>query len=521
MGYAGFDDPTGTTGSPTLSVTELTAQIKARLERAFAQIRVHGEISRLTRHRSGHIYFTIKDEHAAIAAVIWRSTAARLTCQPVEGASFVFSGSIGVYEPRGTYQLIVRHIAPLGAGRLAAEFERRKQCFAQRGWFDAARKRAIPPLPQHIGIATSPSGAALQDVRKVLATRPAWLRLTLAPCQVQGAEAPASIAHALQRLGTLAPDVILLVRGGGSMEDLWCFNDEQVVRAMVDCPVPIITGIGHEIDTTLADLAADMRAATPSNAAELACPARDELRRRLVPVQRLQQLLRRIVEHRQVLLHQRAQRARHSWQRAQDQRQMRLQDWQQRLHVALHTRLHGKRRHLGGLERRLARQAPAYQLKQRQKRLQDQLTRLRLAMRQIMRHRQRYLAQLRTRLHDTGKQPLSFKRRRLQPIEHRLLRLQLLHPRILILRQVEHALAEGTKRALARQRAQFMLVRGKLLMLDPTRVLARGYTITCDAQGRIITQAARISPAALLQTRFQDGTIVSRVIDRNPAGEQT
>jgi len=280
--------------SEALTVSELTAAIKRLLESSFAEVRVVGEVSRLTSHSSGHLYFTIKDRGAAISAVIWKSTAARLRLRPSEGGEFLFAGYLSLYEPRGSYQLIVTAVEPCGEGALAAEFERRKRLFAERGWFDAARKRPLPPLPRHIGIVTSPTAAAFEDVRKVLASRPGWLHLTLAPAVVQGAAAPASVAAALRRLAVLPepPQAILLVRGGGSIEDLWCFNDEALVAAVVASPIPIISGIGHEIDVTLADLAADLRAATPSNAAELVCPAREELRNRLPRLALWQRLLR-------------------------------------------------------------------------------------------------------------------------------------------------------------------------------------------------------------------------------------
>ncbi|PJA33341.1 MAG: exodeoxyribonuclease VII large subunit, partial [Zetaproteobacteria bacterium CG_4_9_14_3_um_filter_53_7] len=196
------------------------------LEQGFARVEVSGEVSRLTRPSSGHLYFTIKDAHAAISAVVWRTTALRLMNQPEEGGEFIFSGHISLYEPRGSYQLVVTRIESAGAGRLAAEFERRKLLFAQRGWFDTQRKQAIPALPSHIGIITSPTAAAFEDVKKVLHTRPAWLQLTLSPCLVQGSSAPKSIEAAIQKISAMVnpPDVLLLVRGGGSIEDLWCFN---------------------------------------------------------------------------------------------------------------------------------------------------------------------------------------------------------------------------------------------------------------------------------------------------------
>ncbi|MDQ6995785.1 MAG: exodeoxyribonuclease VII large subunit, partial [Mariprofundaceae bacterium] len=278
------------------SVTELTASIKQVLEQGFAHIQVQGEVSRLTRPSSGHLYFTIKDSHAAISAVVWRSAAVRLHAQLKEGQAFIFSGHLSVYEPRGTYQMMVTRIMPVGAGALAAEFERRKALFAKRGWFSQAKKQAIPTLPQHIGIVTSETAAALQDVKKVLATRPAYLKTTLFSCVVQGEQAPDSIVAAFHKIQAMSqrPDVILLVRGGGSMEDLWCFNDERVVQAVFDCDLPIISGVGHEIDTTLVDYAVDVRAATPSNAAELSCPSRDYLRQTLPSIARIKQML----EHR-------------------------------------------------------------------------------------------------------------------------------------------------------------------------------------------------------------------------------
>ncbi|RMH60393.1 MAG: exodeoxyribonuclease VII large subunit [Zetaproteobacteria bacterium] len=505
--------------SAPLSVSELTAKIKVRLEQAFVRVRVHGEVSRLTRHRSGHVYFTIKDEHAVIAAVIWRSTVARLACQPVEGESFVFSGSIAVYEPRGIYQLIVRQVSPLGIGRLAAEFERRKQLFARRGWFDTARKRPTPPLPQHIGIVTSSSGAALQDVRKVLATRPAWLRLTLAPCLVQGPEAPTSIVHAITQLSKERPDLILLVRGGGSLEDLWCFNDERVVQAIVDCPVPIITGIGHEIDTTLADLAADKRAATPSNAAELACPSRDELRQRLVPEARWRQMVQHQISLHRLRTRSYRQKLQAILQRQYNDWRSRVRAWDERLYETTPIYLRQRRNFLHALERRLQLQAPAYQLKRRQRRVQSLLTSLQRALRDRLRKQHTRLTQLDKRLNEVARRPVLEKRRRLQSLLHRWHRLRLLDPRRYELRRQQQKLPGAAQRSLHAHQARFEIMRGKLYMLNPKRVLARGYTITCDEAGTIITHARAVPEGTLLHTQFQDGTISSRVVKECNKGE--
>ncbi|MDQ6988149.1 MAG: exodeoxyribonuclease VII large subunit [Mariprofundaceae bacterium] len=332
-----------TQNSP-LSVGELTAHIKQVLEQGFARVQVVGEVSRLTARASGHAYFTIKDANAALAAVIWKSTIVRLSSMPEEGRQYIFHGHISLYAPQGRYQLVVSRLEAAGGGALAAEFERRKQDFLARGWFDSARKLNIPPLPKHIGIVTSASAAALQDVRKVLTTRPGWLMLTLSPSLVQGQTAANEIVRALARLQNMTnpPDVILLVRGGGSPEDLWCFNDESVVRAIVDCPIPIISGIGHDIDNTLADFAADMQAATPSNAAELACPAAETLRRQMPRIALLNQFLHHRTAHARKTSEQAATRLTHRWQSLRDEQRMRLdrlQQAMQRLHDDLTPRL--------------------------------------------------------------------------------------------------------------------------------------------------------------------------------------
>jgi len=285
----------------------------------------------LTARASGHAYFTIKDANAALGAVIWKSTVARLSSTPEEGKQYIFHGHLSLYAPQGRYQLVISRLEAAGGGALAAEFERRKQEFIARGWFDAARKLDIPPLPKRIGIVTSATAAALQDVRKVLASRPGWLQLTLSPSLVQGQAAAGEIVRALSRLQNMdeSPDVILLVRGGGSPEDLWCFNDENVVRAIVDCHIPIISGIGHEIDNTLADFAADMQAATPSNAAEISCPAIETLRRHMPRIALLGQFLRQRTAHARKSNEQATTRLVHRWQSLRDEQRMRLDRSQQ------------------------------------------------------------------------------------------------------------------------------------------------------------------------------------------------
>jgi len=464
-----------------LSVSELTAGIKRLLEQNYASVEVIGEVSRLTRHGSGHIYFTIKDANAAISAVIWRSTAARLKTLPEEGREFVFSGHISVYEPRGAYQLIVRSVAGAGAGRLAAEFERRKALFAERGWFDTARKKQPPPLPRHIGIVTSPSAAALEDVKKVLATRPGWLELTLSPCIVQGAQAAAAIATAINRLSSLPepPDVILLVRGGGSMEDLWCFNDETVVKAVVDCPVPIISGIGHEIDITLADFAADVRAATPSNAAELACPSRDDLRRRLPRLPLLQSLLGHHLQHAQKQYAARYQQLIYIWRQEQDRRHLHAERAATKLHDALQMQLQQSRRGLQRLTQQLGRLEPHARLRRQQRLLTQARRRLQSALPVHIAAAENPVIRLRQRLRDWPHAALTDKRRQWQ---NRL-----------------HALAA----------------------MDPRHVLRRGYTLALRIDGSLLTSATGIQTGDEMQVHFHDGCVDTRVTDTHAGGKET
>jgi len=348
-----------------LSVSELTAGIKQVLEQDFSSACVLGEISRLNRQASGHMYFTIKDEGASLSAVIWKSTVQRLILLPEEGQQYIFSGHISLYPPQGRYQLIVSHLEAAGGGALAIEFERRKNDFAERGWFAPEIKRPIPAMPCHIGIVTSGTAAALQDVKKVLSTRPGWLQLTLSPTLVQGNAAASQITRALKRLQQMKdkPDVILLVRGGGSPEDLWCFNEEAVVRAIVECGIPVITGIGHEIDISLADFAADKRAATPSNAAEMVCPDKETLRKQMPRITLLQQLIRHSLASSQQGMNNQNTRLQHVWNRAHDAWRMHVEQQSHSLNLLTTQQTQQARQHLEQEQGRLAALDPIAVLK--------------------------------------------------------------------------------------------------------------------------------------------------------------
>jgi exodeoxyribonuclease VII large subunit len=261
--------------TPRWTVSTLTRYLRQLLESdtELQGIWVQGEVSNLARPASGHVYFTLKDSGAALKCVIWKSDAARLRNRMQDGDAVEVHGRISLYEAGGQYQLYADMIRPLGEGALYQEFLRLKALLEAEGLFDAARKRPIPSFPKRIGIVTSPSGAALRDMLDTLRRRLPLVEVTLTPTAVQGEEAPAGIVSALQFLNRkVEPDVILLARGGGSIEDLWAFNDERVVREVALSKAPVITGVGHETDFTLVDFAADLRAPTPTAAAELASP---------------------------------------------------------------------------------------------------------------------------------------------------------------------------------------------------------------------------------------------------------
>src|SRR2546428_8684041 len=272
--------------SKVLTVSELTRNIRNTLEAKFSAVWVHGEISNYKLHPSGHQYFTLKDQRAQIACVIWRDTIAPPRQPLVDGTQVQVYGTVTVYETRGQYQLSVQILQPRGVGLLQAKFEALKRKLEAEGLFDQARKRALPKFPRRIGIVTSPSGAAIRDMLNVLRRRAPWLQILINPVRVQGSGAAAEIALAIRELATpneLWPplDLIVVGRGGGSIEDLWEFNEEIVARTIVDVGVPIVSAIGHEIDFTICDFVADLRAPTPSAAAELVVPDIIDLRRRV------------------------------------------------------------------------------------------------------------------------------------------------------------------------------------------------------------------------------------------------
>lgn len=285
------------------SVSELTRYIRQLFEIDFRlqDVTVSGEISNFTRARSGHLYFTLKDSGAQLKCVMWRSAAERLRFNLQDGDAVVAQGRVSVYESGGAYQLYAERVWNAGIGDLAAAFEQLKQKLATAGFFDPTHKKPIPSLPRKIGIVTSPDAAALRDILNVLRRRCPLISVLIAPTLVQGAEAPAQIVRALRWLdGRDDVDVIIIARGGGSIEDLWAFNDEAVAQAIFAARRPIISGVGHETDFTIADFVADLRAPTPSAAAELAVPDVTELLPLVRDLQReLQRHMQRMVQQQQ------------------------------------------------------------------------------------------------------------------------------------------------------------------------------------------------------------------------------
>ncbi len=421
------------------------------LETGFALIWVQGEISGLSRPSSGHLYFSLKDPSAQVRCALFRMRRINLRFGPRDGMEVLLRARISLYEARGEYQLIVEHMEPAGEGALRQALEVLKSRLAGEGLFDPAHKRALPSLPRRIGVLTSTSGAAIHDVLTVLARRFPAIPVVIYPIPVQGAEAPAAIVEMLRladRRGEC--DVLLLTRGGGSLEDLMAFNDERVARAIFETRLPICSAVGHEIDITVADLVADRRAPTPSAAAELLSPDRAELARRVTS---LSGRLGRQLEQRRLLLLARLEHSTRSLRhlhprRALEQRQQRLDDLEQRQLRA---------------ERRL--------IEQHRMRLERAVARLQAGSPS-------------QRLHRSG----------------------------LSLDGVRHRLDRATALTLERGRARLSALARGLDVLSPLATLERGYSITRRAaDGTILKQATAVRPGELVETRLAQGRLLARV----------
>jgi exodeoxyribonuclease VII large subunit len=478
------------------TVSELSAALKRTLEDAYGYIRVRGEISGFKKHSSGHCYFALKDDSACLDAVCWRSTALRLSFKPEDGLEVVATGRITTFPSRSKYQLIVDRLAPAGVGALMALLEQRKKKLAAEGLFDAGRKQPLPFLPEVIGIVTSPTGAVIRDILHRLAER-FPRRVLLWPVVVQGEFAAEQVAAAIAGFNALPaagpvprPDVLIVARGGGSLEDLWAFNEEIVVRAAAASRIPLISAVGHETDTTLIDHVADRRAPTPTAAAELAVPVRAELAQRLGQVDHrmfhgiqrdLGQLQHRLVGLARGLPHP-VSLLSHAAQR--------VDDLAERLPHALHARLERCRLNVQGLSARL--RSPAQLLQDTALRLAGQLDRLAYQFRGFLRDHTRQLDRLARRL--------SLDELRTRLPRHRN-----------ILAALSARSDNGMARTMRDARQRLAASSNLLASLSYEGVLARGFALVRDQYGRLVPSATRARVETALEIQFHDGRVSIRV----------
>jgi exodeoxyribonuclease VII large subunit len=273
--------------SVVYNVEQLNSQIRLILEGQLGVVWLQAEISNFKPHSSGHFYFSLKDSKAQISAIMFRGHNSKLKFKPHDGLEVIVRGRITVYEPRGTYQIVCESMEPVGAGALQKQFEQLKDKLKAEGLFDLARKKPIPQYPRHVAIVTSPTGAAIQDILNIMSRRARNVELTIVPALVQGAGAASSLCEAFAKASRLPVDVIIIGRGGGSMEDLWSFNDEKLARLIAAAELPVISAVGHEVDFTICDFVADLRAPTPSAAAELVAKSSAEITQRITQLDRL------------------------------------------------------------------------------------------------------------------------------------------------------------------------------------------------------------------------------------------
>jgi exodeoxyribonuclease VII large subunit len=430
-----------------VTVSELTGEIRETLESGFGELWVEGEISNCRVWNTGHVYFTLKDATAQMKAVMFRSAYRYLKFKLEDGLHVVARGTLSVYEPKGEYQLVCEHLEPHGRGALQLAFDQLKRKLHAEGLFDPARKRPIPALPRKIGIVTSLDGAALKDIIKVLARRHPNVHLVIRPCRVQGDGAADEIGKALMAVARVpGVDVIIAGRGGGSIEDLWAFNEEALARTIAACPVPVISAVGHEIDVTIADFVADLRAPTPSAAAEMVVAAKEEFSARIDrTTQRLHAAMRADLHRRRAAIQQLTSRRG-------------LAGWNVR--VAMQGR------HIAELSHELRRSATTLIARRRR---EQQSLRARLDARDV--------------------------RRNLAAIRGRLV-------------AAEGRLIAATRRTRDGLHAKLGAAAARLDALSPLAVLARGYAVAWNGdRSAIIRKASQVSPGDRVRVTLQEGEL--------------
>ncbi len=443
-----------------VTVTELTADVKRLLERRFGEVWVEGEISNFKRHTSGHWYFTLKDAGAQVRCASFKSANRSIRFRPEDGLVVTVRGRLSVYEPRGDYQLLVSSMEPVGLGALQLAFEQLKVRLAAEGLFGEERKRPIPQVPRRVGIVTSRTGAALQDILRVLRRRNAAVSVLVAPARVQGEGAVAEIVSAISRLSASGlVDVMIVGRGGGSLEDLWAFNDERVARAIAASTVPVISAVGHETDVTIADFVADLRAPTPSAAAEVVAAASVELR---AAIERRRREAAAVVRYRLLDLR-------------SDLRHLVASDALRDVPALVHRRM------------------------QAVDEASDEISRAAAAR----------LSTSRSML-DAHARALAAKdpRRRVLVERERLTKMKA-------------AIPVFARRALDVRRHAFADVRGRLSTLDPLGVLSRGFAVVRTSAGRIVRSPSDVAPGQRIDIRVAGGSFSAERTDDTLDGEGT
>lgn len=432
------------------TVSRLNTTVRQLLENEMGLVWLSAEISNFSQPSSGHWYFTLKDDGAQVRCAMFRNSNRRVTFRPQHGQQVLVRASVTLYEPRGDYQLIVESMHPAGEGLLQQQFEQLKARLTAEGLFDERHKQPLPQPARQVGVITSATGAALHDVLRVLQRRDPSLPVVIYPTPVQGLDAPAAIARAIELANQRGEcDVLIVGRGGGSLEDLWSFNDERVARAIFASRLPIVSAVGHETDVTIADFVADLRAPTPSAAAELVSRNQFELLRR-------------------------------------------LQSQQQRMEMAMDYYLAQQQRRFTRLQHRLQQQHPQLRLARQQTALFQLQRRLSEAMDQRLRRATRQQDRLQQRL--AAQQP-----------QGRLYRAQQQ------LQQWHYRLQQGMEKQLNHSRQRFGTLAAQLEGVSPLATLARGFSVTTDTQGQVVKKTQQLNEGDLLRTRLDDGWVESQV----------
>jgi exodeoxyribonuclease VII large subunit len=477
------------------SVSRLNREARMLLERGFGTLWLEAEISNFSKPSSGHWYFCLKDANAQVRCAMFRQRNMLCTFTARDGQKVMVRARIGLYEPRGEFQLIVDHLEDAGLGALQRQFEQLRTRLSAEGLFSIDRKRPLPSLPKRIGVITSPTGAAVRDILHVLARRFPAARVLIYPAAVQGAQAAAELVSALKTAaGRGECDVLILARGGGSLEDLWAFNDERLARAIVASPIPVISGVGHEVDFTIADFAADVRAPTPSAAAELVVPDAEEW---VAACSRLGTRLERCLRRR---LAERGERLRWLTGRAAQvspsarlsQQMQRLDELEQRMARSMSRRMQGRRERLLWLTGRAALVSPSARLSKHLSRLEELRLRIGRAMRQLQGGRAAQLREHRSRLWLGSPMPLV---------------------RMLAARQDALAarLATAGIETLRGARERLLPLVRTLHAVSPLATLERGYAIVMDGNGKILRDAADAAEGEIIEAHLAVGQIRARV----------